>query len=47
MVLNLQGIVEIERSRQISLASLIYFLSSDDASWITGEVVTIDGGFLL
>ena len=29
------------------IASLIYFLSSDDASWITGEVVTIDGGFLL
>ena len=29
------------------VASLIYFLSSDDASWITGEVVTIDGGFLL
>ena len=29
------------------IASLIYFLSSDDASWITGEIVTIDGGFLL
>ena len=29
------------------VASLIYFLSSDDSSWITGEVVTIDGGFLL
>lgn len=29
------------------IASLIYFLSSEDASWITGEVVTIDGGFLL
>ena len=29
------------------IATLIYFLSSDDASWITGEVVTIDGGFLL
>ena len=29
------------------IASLIYYLSSDDASWITGEVVTIDGGFLL
>ena len=29
------------------IASLIYFLSGEDASWITGEVVTIDGGFLL
>ena len=29
------------------IASLIYFLSSESASWITGEVVTIDGGFLL
>ena len=29
------------------ISNLIYFLSSDEASWITGEVVTIDGGFLL
>ena len=29
------------------IASLIYFLSSESASWITGEIVTIDGGFLL
>jgi NAD(P)-dependent dehydrogenase (short-subunit alcohol dehydrogenase family) len=26
---------------------LMYFLSSEEASWITGEVVTIDGGYLL
>jgi len=25
----------------------MYFLSSEEASWITGEVVTIDGGYLL
>ena len=29
------------------IASLIYFLSSDDSAWITGEIVNIDGGFLL
>lgn len=29
------------------ISNLMYFLSSKEASWITGEVVTIDGGFLL
>lgn len=29
------------------ISNLMYFLSSDEASWITGEVVTIDGGYLL
>ncbi|MBT5655461.1 MAG: SDR family oxidoreductase, partial [Actinobacteria bacterium] len=29
------------------ISNLMYFLSSEEASWITGEVVTIDGGYLL
>jgi NAD(P)-dependent dehydrogenase (short-subunit alcohol dehydrogenase family) len=29
------------------ISKLMYFLSSEEASWITGEVVTIDGGYLL
>jgi|TARA_Y100000741_G_scaffold109254_1_gene81980 3-oxoacyl-[acyl-carrier protein] reductase len=27
------------------IAEAVYFLCSDDASWITGEILTIDGGF--
>jgi NAD(P)-dependent dehydrogenase (short-subunit alcohol dehydrogenase family) len=26
------------------VADLIYFLASDDAAWITGETISIDGG---
>ena len=29
------------------ISNLMYFLSSEEASWITGEVVTIDGGYLI
>ena len=29
------------------IAEAVYYLCSDDAGWITGEVLTIDGGFLL
>jgi len=42
---NLHALKRLGEPEDIS--NLIYFLSSDEASWITGEVVTIDGGFLL
>jgi len=42
---NLHALKRLGEPKDIS--NLIYFLSSDEASWITGEVVTIDGGFLL
>ena len=29
------------------LANAVYYMCSDDAGWVTGEVLTIDGGFLL
>ena len=29
------------------IANAVYYMCSDDASWVTGEVLTIDGGFLL
>lgn len=31
----------------MDVANLIYFLSSSDADFITGEVITVDGGFAL
>ncbi|MDA2969600.1 MAG: SDR family oxidoreductase [Actinomycetota bacterium] len=42
---NLHALKRLGEPEDIS--NLIYFLSSEEASWITGEVVTIDGGFLL
>ena len=42
---NLHALKRLGEPEDIS--NLIYFLSSDEASWVTGEVVTIDGGFLL
>ena len=42
---NLHALKRLGEPEDIS--NLIYFLSSVEASWITGEVVTIDGGFLL
>ena len=33
--------------RAEEVASLVYFVSSNDASYITGQVLTIDGGFIL
>ena len=48
---DLQGSADLHALKKLGkpedIASLIYFLSSEDASWITSEVVTIDGGFLL
>ena len=29
------------------IANAVYYMCSDDAGWVTGEVLTIDGGFLL
>jgi NAD(P)-dependent dehydrogenase (short-subunit alcohol dehydrogenase family) len=29
------------------ISNLMFFLSSEEASWITGEIITIDGGYLL
>ena len=29
------------------IANSVYYMCSDDAGWVTGEVLTIDGGFLL
>ena len=29
------------------IANAVYYMCSDDADWVTGEVLTIDGGFLL
>ena len=29
------------------IATAVYYMCSDDAGWVTGEVLTIDGGFLL
>ena len=31
----------------IHVASLVWFLLSDEASWITGQTITIDGGLTL
>jgi len=32
------------RGKPLDIANLILFLSSDDAEWITGEVIAINGG---
>ncbi len=29
------------------ISNAVYYMCSDDAGWVTGEVLTIDGGFLL
>ncbi|RZP25942.1 MAG: SDR family oxidoreductase [Candidatus Actinomarinales bacterium] len=29
------------------IANAVYYMCSEDAGWVTGEVLTIDGGFLL
>ena len=29
------------------IANAVFYMCSDDAGWVTGEVLTIDGGFLL
>ena len=29
------------------IANAVYYMCSEEASWVTGEVLTIDGGFLL
>ena len=29
------------------IANAVYYMCSDEAGWVTGEVLTIDGGFLL
>ena len=29
------------------IANAVYYMCSDDVGWVTGEVLTIDGGFLL
>ena len=31
----------------VDIANAVYYMCSDDAGWVTGEVLTIDGGFLL
>lgn len=35
------------KGRPEDLASGLLYLASDDASWVTGEVLTIDGGFAM
>ena len=36
---------EFESGREEEIASAIYFLASDEASFITGQVLSVDGGF--
>ncbi|MEC7820743.1 MAG: SDR family oxidoreductase [Actinomycetota bacterium] len=31
----------------VDIANAVYYMCSDEAGWVTGEVLTIDGGFLL
>ena len=31
----------------VDIANAVYYMCSDEAGWITGEVLTIDGGFLI
>ena len=45
-----KGIADLHALKKLdepeNIASIIYFISGADATWITGEVVTIDGGLL-